>query len=357
MNVVPRDDKRILWLDSLRGVTVLLVVLHHSFIAASPWLERFGDTQIHWLAQYVNGVLSLMRMPAFFLCSGALFAVTMQRGWGWFVHKRLAFAGWVILLWTLIFYAAAELRLDLFPSRTPPTGTAPWHDFLWFPYYYLWFVYAIAILGAVAMALRPLPPKLQAGAVVLLAAGLWWLDSIVAFPHGLRTLLINLYMRGLLFFLLGVLLSARLRASPPPGPKQALAALTVLLSGAFAAKIGWSETLLSQLVLSFPMTFAAITLLRWILGHWNWLSRKTAALGRQSLEIFILHPIGIAAGFYGLTLLPFAPNWSVVLATITLSGALVSLALAAVLRQAPGNLFFRAPALPQAREPRQVPAE
>lgn len=296
MNADMRGNSRILWLDSLRGVTVLLVVLHHSFQTTIPWMNQFGTTQVHWIMMFQNDAFSHIRMPAFFLCSGALFAVAMRKGWNWFLRVRVLFALWVIVLWTLLFNLLEAEGFNLFPASQKRAGGAAWETFLWQPYHHLWFIYAIAILGAFAMAVRNLALPVQLLVTCAVIGLLVEVTRAVDFPYGVHLLLTSLWRYGFPFFMSGILLGRYIRTSASPGTGLAAVALIGLMSGFLALKLGLipGDRVL-RLLYSIPMTFAAVTVLRWILARWDWLTRQTARIGAQSLEIFILHMIGIAA--------------------------------------------------------------
>jgi surface polysaccharide O-acyltransferase-like enzyme len=73
------SDQREAWLDVLHSVSVTLVIFLHSFWPFAYWLWKLGS-RAHWRLFELNGALELARMPAFFLCSGLLFAKPMHRG-------------------------------------------------------------------------------------------------------------------------------------------------------------------------------------------------------------------------------------------------------------------------------------
>jgi len=101
---------RIHWLDNLRTITILLVVLYHTGgvyeaagLWASFWIVDDPDT-ISWIG--IVGILfDIMVMPIMFFISGYLTPTSMKQGTGWdFVKGKLKrlMIPWVIAVFTLI---------------------------------------------------------------------------------------------------------------------------------------------------------------------------------------------------------------------------------------------------------------
>lgn len=336
-----QPGERILWLDALRGATILLVVFHHAWLTAWTWLGDQAD-RVPWYVYTADTGLSLARIPAFFLCSGILFAGPMTRGWGWFVRHRLAFAIWVIFIWTLLSNASVLLGLPLYPWSSDPYKV-DWSLFLWNPHGNLWFIYAIAILGTLAMILRPLPRGTQLGIALMLAIFLTLVIPYLNPPGGLGSLMDNLGTRGVLLFMLGVLFSERIRTGFRTHHLGALVALSVWGGAVAMAKLGWLNHPVAEIIPTLTSTFAAIYLLQYLLARLTFVARVLAPIGRRSLDVFLLHQFGIALSFLLLVASGIAPLWWVGLPFVFLGSVGFSMAVSPLLRRVPGNPFFGVP--------------
>ncbi|RJE78538.1 acyltransferase family protein [Paracoccus sp. JM45] len=106
------------WLDTLRGVTISLVILHHSYLAMSVMLSQMDKT-FFFPFYRLEAFLSIVRMPAFFMCSGILFAIPATRGWNWFFKKRLLWSLWIAALWGWLTLGLTILGFNIYPWGNP----------------------------------------------------------------------------------------------------------------------------------------------------------------------------------------------------------------------------------------------
>lgn len=330
------------WLDALRGITICLVILHHSNQAAGALLRDAGR-DLHFLIYNLNNLLALVRMPAFFLCSGILFAVPSQRGWSWFRRKRLAWTIWIAVLWGSL--AVALVQADLHYMWEYPDGVSHWQMLLIEPVGNMWFIYAIAVLGAYCMAIR----KLGIVASLALAFGLsvasLCIVKAVELPRGIEQTLWNLGVRGFIFFTAGFLFSRHLMAPRRGNFATFVLGLLVWLGCYYVMKnapVAGKE--FYRMVLGIPATIGAVVALQYLLVRMAAVSRVFEYFGRQSLELFLLHMFAISIAFA--VLKPLARDLPSVgvLAVIFLCAMALSVLAAAVLRKVPGNIFFNTPA-------------
>jgi uncharacterized membrane protein YcfT len=238
-----------------------------------------------------------MRMPLFFLVSGLFAARLLAAPWRTVLHKRVAFFGYLYLIWMIIRFA---FFASVVPPAVDPDEAASPVDLLWsvlLPGSGMWFLYALAVFAVVAKLMRPVPLWLQLGATgalsALVSAGL------LEFADSRWSYLARL----LFFFLLGCYakpLVERLAAATSPLRVAVTAVVCVGAAGA-AIVLGLRSMpgislALQCLAAGFGVLFAA-----WISRYR--LGRPLVLLGRQTLPVYLIHLLWLA--------LIMTPLWNV----------------------------------------------
>jgi len=266
---------RLGWVDVAKGISIVLVVLHHAVMFLEPHGLVPGPLAT------LNLALTSMRMPLFLLASGLFLAPVLERGWRTLLHRRVALFGWLYLLWTLVQFAVV----------TPlPAGSAP--DFavldaaelplvLLYPDPSMWFLYALALYSVAARLLRRVP-----GWVLLAATGV--LSTLVGagiVEFGWHAW--ELTARYAFFFVLGWhgrRLVERVAARSSPLWVVTAAVLAVAVAGA-SVLLGLHDVpgvaFALNLVAVTGGVLASAQLARWRIG------RGVAALGRRTLPIYL----------------------------------------------------------------------
>ncbi|WP_165968676.1 acyltransferase family protein [Arthrobacter crusticola] len=139
-------DTRIRWLDSCRGVAILLVVVLHAgealriTVGPMPGVDQF------------NLFLEPFRMPVLMFLSGIMLPQSVAKtGRKYFVGK-VSRVAWPYVLWSLIILAASG-------ELSPAAVTQVFHN----SPTYLWYLWFILVFYALAYPLRRVPPLLIAG--------------------------------------------------------------------------------------------------------------------------------------------------------------------------------------------------
>ncbi|MHA7283517.1 acyltransferase family protein [Arthrobacter sp. TMS2-4] len=140
---------RIGWLDSLRGVAILLVVLLH---AGEALRMTAGPTP--GLDQ-VNLFLEPFRMPVLMFLSGILLPRSVAKPARTYFAGKLSLVAWPYLLWSLIILTAT--------GGLSPGAVA---EIAYLSPTYLWYLWFILIFYAAAYPLRRIPPLGVAGATL-----------------------------------------------------------------------------------------------------------------------------------------------------------------------------------------------
>ncbi|WP_432482785.1 acyltransferase family protein [Kineococcus esterisolvens] len=147
------------WMDVLRGVALIAVVLFHA-----GTLLRFAGLQVPEGLQSVNGAVAPFRIPLLVLLSGLLLPRSMSKGLRRYAGGKLAAIGYPFLLWTVLYGLVywpglgVEALAWLVPSLL--VGGS-----------YLWYLLFLLVFYAAALAVRRLP-RLPVAAVFLLLAEL-----------------------------------------------------------------------------------------------------------------------------------------------------------------------------------------
>jgi uncharacterized membrane protein YcfT len=166
------SQPRVAWIDTARGLAILLVVLIHSV----DWIQETTIRIPFW--DDVNEVLSTLRMPLFFVCAGILAAKWMSASWPDLLSRKVAFLVWVYLIWQPIGSLAAivasrftgdELSLVRMIGSLALTPVRPRFEF--------WFLWALAVFFVMARLFVRLPraPHFAVAAVV----SALWFSSLV----------------------------------------------------------------------------------------------------------------------------------------------------------------------------------
>jgi len=148
------DEGRVPWVETAKGVCIVLVVMMHSTLGV-------GDAMGH--EGFMHGVVAFarpFRMPDFFLVSGLFLSRVIDRDWRAYGDKRIVHFLYFYLLWLLI-------QLGLKAGSVAGGSLAGFAGHIAVslvePYGTLWFIYILAVFSAVTKLLRGLPPALLLG--------------------------------------------------------------------------------------------------------------------------------------------------------------------------------------------------
>lgn len=331
-------QERQVWLDSLRGLTVLMVLMHHTQQSASSWTELPGIVYwADWLGSY-------FRMPAFLFCSGLLFGRTITRPWPVVLEKRGLFAVWIIFFWSLLAYSAewAGLRLHPWNDWTFDGSVRPFYEIFFPPYGILWFVYAILFMAIYARAISRLQLLLQALITIAATLAVRQLSSHVEADSSLGHLVMNMHTRALPYFMFGVWLGGPMmhyfqRPSRAILPFILGAITTVVINR--ARDTGLIE---NELIFSLALTVTFVSGVR-LISTVPFIESRLAVVGRSSLQVFLLHEYFVAASTtITFTLLP-PFSATVQYTVITLAAIILTLGTALALKRYGPYWLFAAP--------------
>ncbi|WP_172123557.1 MULTISPECIES: acyltransferase family protein [unclassified Devosia] len=138
------SKQRLDWVDTAKGISILLVVMMHSAIGVGEVTSQVS--YLHWIIAWA----SPFRMPEFFLISGLFLSQVIDRDWRRYADRRVVHYLYFYALWALIHL----LFKEAVGAGHPVTAMT---HMLWAivePYGVLWFIYMLAAFSAVAKLLH-----------------------------------------------------------------------------------------------------------------------------------------------------------------------------------------------------------
>ena len=158
--------KRLGWMDTLRGLSILLVILHHSTQIVVNAYEQADGAVPPVLEPFVfaSNFFAPFRMPMLMFLSGLLISGSLKRPAGQYLWGKLRRILWPIIVWTVVYNLALVAGGGTLPGM--PWEPGFWNTYLWFMQfvllYYLvalltrWIpAWAFIVLGFVGMFLLP----------------------------------------------------------------------------------------------------------------------------------------------------------------------------------------------------------
>lgn len=133
-------SERLNWVDSAKGISIILVVMMYSVFNVGQDAEGVG------FFHYAIGFATPFRMPEFFLISGLFLDQVLARNWKSYADRRVVHYLYFYALWAVIHIV---LKIGIM-SADPVTAAS---DLLWAivePYGVLWFIYLLAAFSLVA---------------------------------------------------------------------------------------------------------------------------------------------------------------------------------------------------------------
>lgn len=142
MSVFPQDaaSRRLTWMDTLRGVAILLVLVLH---ASALSLMLSGVDGPIWL-QVVNSAVLPYRMQVLMVLSGMLLGASLSKPPGRYVLGKVRSLVWPYVIWSVVYWVAVG-------QATVPR----WHE--WVALSWLWYIFFLATYFAIAPVLVRVP--------------------------------------------------------------------------------------------------------------------------------------------------------------------------------------------------------
>ncbi len=140
--------ERVEWVDTAKGLCIILVVMMHSTLGMGEAVGREG-----WL-HHVVAFAKPFRIPAFFLVSGLFVARALSRDWPTYLDRRVVHFAYFYILWLTIqsVFKFGQLYDDSFLRFITNYALAFVE-----PFGTLWFIYVLAVFSVMAKLLMRVP--------------------------------------------------------------------------------------------------------------------------------------------------------------------------------------------------------
>ena len=282
---------RVGWVDYAKGWCILLVVAMHSALGVGLAVD-----QQSWLYT-VAAFAKPFRMPDFFLVAGLFAASAVDGPWRRLLDRKVLHFGYFYAVWLLI-----ELTLKA-PDLAIATPLAFARDYAWHlvePFGSMWFLQVLPLLYLVTRLTRDLPLVVSLTAATTMhclaasvpATSLYTMESKLTASTAL-----NSFLLFWVYFLVGHRARASVFRAAAWVADHPRAALLLLGGWAVLEALVTTSGASSQFGLDLPLGLAgasAVMTASVLLNRLH-LARWLAALGRQSLTIYLAFFVPMAA--------------------------------------------------------------
>jgi uncharacterized membrane protein YcfT len=143
-------NERLNWVDSAKGISIILVVMMYSVFNVGQDAEGVG------LFHYVIGFATPFRMPEFFLISGLFLDQVLTRNWKAYADRRVVHYLYFYALWAVIHIVLKVGIMSADPATAPATAASDLLSAIVEPYGVLWFIYLLAAFSLTAKLVHEL---------------------------------------------------------------------------------------------------------------------------------------------------------------------------------------------------------
>ena len=340
------DGSRVTWVDTAKGICIILVVMMHSTLGVGA--EMGGEGFMHWVVAFAKP----FRMPDFFLVSGLFLSRVIDRDWRTYSDKRVVHFFYFYILWLVI---QSGLKYGQLSGGSPAVFLGHLVQGLYEPFSTLWFIYILAVFSVATKLLRHVSaPALLGGAALL---------QILPIHSG--WFLLDEFCERWVYFLAGYVLAPhvfRLAAESAKHRTLALAGICAwaIVNGIFALTpidVLGATTLAELPVVGLTLGLAgaiAIVSFASVLSRSHW-AEPLRYCGQNSIAIYLAFFLPMAATRAFLIKTGIVSDVGVVAFLVTTAAVVLPLVGERLVRHTPLSFLFRRPAWAHLRPARPAP--
>lgn len=314
-------SNRIRWVDFAKGISIILVVLHHSIIIESD-SPLYNNT-----LDYFNSLLAYIRMPLFFFLAGLFVNNALKSDLKYFFKFKVIHLFYLYIIWNIILYITTEVPKNIVLNASSYLNII---DLVIDPPA-VWFIYALLVFIIMTRLTR------SASIVALGIALILFVLSIQSGDYDFIDKLVRFYP----FYLLGHLTSKLAHKLSAYTKTYHILYLPVYFSVVILLK----EYHLSGTAIGLFVLYAGGVIAGIIVGtlisripSFSWL----AFIGKNTLPIYLIHtiPVGTLR-----VILPLMIPGQAVIATIIMliSGVTIPLITIYITKKLHMNWLFELP--------------
>ncbi|EPY8419806.1 acyltransferase family protein [Klebsiella pneumoniae] len=287
----------ILWVNTLKGACILLVVLHHSIITTlAPSIEFLSSGIIPakiWV--FFNQSVSPLRMPAFFFVSGMLASsAIINKKWPDVFTKKVSNLLYLYILWCVVqwLFIKKLITEPLGRQLSDVSNSAYANSFIDFfglisnASTSLWYLYALGGYFLVTKLLNKIRYVTIAAAIILN-----YLAALRFFEHwGVISIAQNM-----IFFVIGVYLSELVIKFSSISKKNIIPFIVIFSLAILNLKLGFGKNIfLCVIAITISIAICQYLNEKFDMAWLNW-------VGKNTLQIYVIHRIFLEV--FGLLLL------------------------------------------------------
>jgi uncharacterized membrane protein YcfT len=328
------DAARVAWIDVAKGICIVFVVATHATLGVGNAMG--GEGFMHHVVEFTRP----FRMPEFFMISGLFLSRVIDRDWRTYGDRRIVHFAYFYVLWLLIhsalkFQQVSGGSLEGFLEHLA-------YSFIE-PFSILWFIYLLAVFGAVTKLLRGVPAP-----VLLLAAA-----ALEIAPIETNWYVLNEFCNRYVYFLAGYVLA--------PHVFRLAGWAAAHRGGTLLALAGWAlvnglVTMTPTGIAAFP-TIASLPLLSLVFGAAGAVATVFTAVllvgtrladalryaGAQAIAIYLALVIPMAATRILLLKSGLVEDIGVVSLIVTVVAIIAPLVAERLVRNTPAYFLFHRP--------------
>jgi uncharacterized membrane protein YcfT len=323
-----KSVQRTAWIDAVKGLTITLVVAHHS-------LSGIGNAGLgNPTLDYWYQLLSPIRMPLFFMVAGLFARRSIEGGLRAFLDAKVLHFLYFYILWSGISHSTRVVMSSYANNK------AYMYDLIfiaWDPVLTIWFLYALVLAFVFTRFLRRIDPSFLIAFAASIQAAAFVYPAI---PHAdILNKLSVLYV----YFLIGVYGSAWIRAeaarSNPVRIFLSIAAFCII------ASICLVNDIIFQPLFYFVMSCSAIFMIISTASYFDKSAvvRFFAFVGAFSLPIYLTHFLMVAGTRIGLMRIFGTENIAVLVVVAVICGVTFGIVASKIALRTPLAFLFERP--------------